>query len=505
MTHRLLLGSGSLITTLAQSLDEQPGTLLVATSERAIVESLQEQSIEAIHLESVDVSSLEQLDTPDLVGVFGETEAQSYQLTSTVKEAFPNTTVVAYQPQDHESEHPQAVRGDDGLLLEEDLSTVADRVIDPTAAVVDHITDRVGDNGRRMRQLQGVLRSIDNLGVIAHDNPDPDAIASGVALVRLAEAAGCEAELCYYGEITHQENRAFVNVLDLDLRNLDPDEELDTFDGIALVDHSRPGVNDQLPEDIPIDIVIDHHPPRSPIDAKFVDLRSNVGATSTLLVDYLDRFNYSFEENIATALLFGIHVDTKGFSREISEADFHAGARLVEAANFGMLERIESPSINSQTFETIARAISYRRVEGDVLISCVGELAERDALAQAADRLLTLEGISIVLVSGIRDGQIFISARARGTEVDVGEALRDGFGQIGSAGGHVDMAGAQIELGMLEAVEDRDESLRRIVKEVVESRFLDVLEAGSGTPLGTSYSTEAELDAEYLGKSNDES
>jgi nanoRNase/pAp phosphatase (c-di-AMP/oligoRNAs hydrolase) len=203
-------------------------------------------------------------------------------------------------------------------------------------------------------------------------------------------------------------------------------------------------------------------------------------------------------------LLFGIHVDTKGFSREISEQDFTAGAKLVGTADFGTLERIESPSIGAGTFETIARAIRNRRVEGPAVLSCVGRLAERDVLAQAADRLLTMEDVSIVVVYGIKDGEIFVSGRARGAEIDLGEALRDAFGQIGSAGGHVDMAGAQIKLGVLESVEDREESLIEIVEDVVSSRFLDVLRTGPDPPLDSRYATEAEIDAEYLGGSDPE-
>jgi hypothetical protein len=63
--------------------------------------------------------------------------------------------------------------------------------------------------------------------------------------------------------------------------------------------------------------------------------------------------------------------------------------------------------------------------------------------------------------------------------VDLGEVLRDAFGQIGSAGGHADMAGAQITLGVLEAVEDRDESLLEVVEAVVSDRFFEALDSRS--------------------------
>ncbi|WP_436901701.1 DHH family phosphoesterase [Halovenus halobia] len=487
MTQRLLLGDGSLLETVAQSVSEQPGTLQVGTDDVALADSLQQRGVSVAEFDRIERDELTRLDRPDIVGVFFEDRARNVQVSEAIGAVFPEAYLVSYTGW-------SAAAGDE----RDQIRSLADRVVDPREGVAEHVSARVGGRGQRMRQLQRILRDIEHLAVVTHDNPDPDALASALALGRIARAAGCTVDVCYYGEITHQENRAFVNVLEMDLRNLDSDDDLAEFDGIALVDHSRPSVNDQLPADVAVDIVIDHHPPRSPVDAQFVDLRSSVGATSTLLVDYLDRFNIPFDAGTATALLFGIHIDTDGFSREVAQEDFAAAARLVPEVDFGMLDRIESPSISPRTFETIADAISNRRVEGPVLMTCVGELAERDALAQAADRLLNMEAVTTVLVYGIKDGTIFVSARARGTDIDLGEALRDAFGQIGSAGGHVDMAGAQLELGVLGDVEQSD-SLVKIVEEMVTARFLDVINAEMSSVAESPYATESEIDAEYLG------
>jgi nanoRNase/pAp phosphatase (c-di-AMP/oligoRNAs hydrolase) len=201
--------------------------------------------------------------------------------------------------------------------------------------------------------------------------------------------------------------------------------------------------------------------------------------------------------DVATGLLFGIRVDTREFTREVSSADFEAAASLLPAADLSLLERIESPSISPDTFDTIASAIRNRRKEGPVLLSCVGSLSDRDALAQAADRLLTMEGISATLVYGFRDGTIFVSARARGMKIDLGEVLRDAFGRIGSAGGHADMAGAQITMGVLESVEERDESLREIVEAVISDRFLEALDSQAGQTIAPIYVPDGNVD-EYL-------
>jgi nanoRNase/pAp phosphatase (c-di-AMP/oligoRNAs hydrolase) len=422
MVERLLLGSGSLVVPVA----ENAGPLTVGTPDEQLVSTLVGAGVSAEHLDPTDEQALASLDA-DIVLVVEDTAREALSTTTAARSAFPEAYLLVC---------PGERTAGDGLV------SAADRVLDPEQAVVSRFLDTAGEPG-----LWAVLRSIDRLAVVTHDNPDPDAIASGTALAELAADAGCEAEVCYYGEIGHQENRALVNVLDIDLRPLDPDTTLSSFDGFALVDHARPGVNDQLPPETPVDIIIDHHPTHAPVEARFVNHCSNVGATSTLLVESFERTGRDLDTATATALLFGIQVDTHGFVRGVAPRDFEAAATLAETADVDTLERIESPSVDRGTFDVLADAIDNRRLEGDVLFSPVGRIQNRDVLPQVADRLLTVEGVQATLVYGIIDETVYVSARSRAEGPDLGRAMRDAFARLGSAGGHAEMAGAQIELG----------------------------------------------------------
>ncbi|MFB6183003.1 MAG: DHH family phosphoesterase [Haloarculaceae archaeon] len=467
MHTRLMLGCGSLGRTLVDSLVDWPGDLLVIVDDEQQVETLREDGIAAERADVTDATALGSVvEEVESLFVGGDDVATNVDAVRAAREAFDDVPIVAYTGHDPSDAQRESLVG------------TADRIVDATDATTAFLRERVGDEGLRTRQLHRVLRELDEpLAVFTHDNPDPDAIASAVALERLATAAGVDAEICYYGSITHQENRAFVNLLEFDLTELDDDDDLSAYGSFALVDHSRPGVNDQLPEDTPIDVVIDHHPPRSPVNARFVDLRSEVGATSTLLVGYLRQLDVEVSEAVATGLLFGIRVDTREFTREVCPEDLEAAAFLLPHVDMGALERIESPSISPDTFETIAAAIRNRDRHGPVLLTCVGYLNDRDALAQAADRLLNLDGITTTMAYGIGDGTIYVSARARGANIDLGETLRDAFEQIGSAGGHADMAGAQIPLGLLDSIDDDDEALIDVVRDVVSERFLEAVES----------------------------
>jgi nanoRNase/pAp phosphatase (c-di-AMP/oligoRNAs hydrolase) len=404
-------------------------------------------------------------DRADLVLVGGADEATNAAAATAAREAFPDAHLVVY------------VGFDVDTTTRARIETVADRTIDAGQALADRLGElTAGAGAERLHRLYATLRRIDGrLAVVMHNNPDPDAIASALAVARVAECVGLDADACYFGNISHQENRALVNLLDLDLVELD-DDGLAEYDGVALVDHSRPGVNDGLSADTPIDIVVDHHPPRAPVEARFVDLRHDIGATSTLVSDYLSRADIDPGESLATALLFGIRVDTDDFAREVSVADFEAAAWLVSRADLSLLERIESPSITPEVVETLARAIRDRDVRGDALASNVGAIRDRDALAQAADRLVNMDGVRIAVVYGFKDGTVYVSGRARGTDIDLGETLRDALDSIGSAGGHADMAGAQVPLGILGDTDgDSEAELTEIVTEVVAGRLFETL------------------------------
>jgi nanoRNase/pAp phosphatase (c-di-AMP/oligoRNAs hydrolase) len=470
MQRRLVLGCGSAAERAVERLAEWPGELTVLSRRTDVVDSFREDGVAAERC--VPDEEEEYPDAVDVVFVASDDAATNLDAARSARARFPDAYVVAYVGSDADAD------------TRAELTAAADRLVDARTILVDRIGELTeGTAADRLHRLFRILKSLNGpLAVVMHDNPDPDAIASALALARIAESVGVDADPCYYGDISHQENRALVNLLDIDLVNLERGGNVDGYDGVALVDHSRPGVNDGLPADSAVDIVVDHHPPRAPVEARFLDLRREIGATSTLMTDYLRRLDVEPGATVATALLFGIRIDTRDFTREVSPSDFEAAAWLVPHADLSTLQRVESPSMSPEVLETLARAIQNRDVRGDALATNVGEIRDRDALAQASDRLLDMDGIRLVVVYGFKDGTVYVSGRARGTDVDLGETLRDALGPIGSAGGHADMAGAQIPLGILADVgEDSRESLSRVVTDVISGRVFETLEDATRT------------------------
>ena len=309
--------------------------------------------------------------------------------------------------------------------------------------------------GVRFQQLLG---DYDRIDVLMHPNPDPDAMASALAVDAIAAAVDTEARLVYTGQIRHQENRAFRTVLDLDAERIESVEDLDG-DGLVLVDHNVPrgfpGAESVVP-----DAVIDHHPGGGE-GVVFTDRRTNYGACASILAEYLEDIGATPADDVdesdtaqrlpwevATGLLYGIQSDTSHLTKGCTAAEFSACAYLFPGVDEGALDRIANPQVSAETLETKARAIRQREVRGSFAVAAVGDVSNVDAIPQAADELLYLEGITAVVVYGRYDGSLHLSGRSRDDRVHMGDILSSVVDDIpmASAGGHARMGGGQISI-----------------------------------------------------------
>ncbi|MGA9401812.1 DHH family phosphoesterase, partial [Haladaptatus sp.] len=181
-------------------------------------------------------------------------------------------------------------------------------------------------------RLKRALAKRDELVVLLHPNPDPDAMACGIAIAYLAETVGTDVTLQYTGQIRHQENRAFRTILDLELDRVEHVTDL-AASTIVLVDHNTPrGFNGA--ERIEPYAVVDHHPGNGTGEV-FTDKRTKYGACSTIVAEYFEDLGatpvgpdeippedeFVLPSHIATGLLYGIQSDTKHLTNGCSAAE----------------------------------------------------------------------------------------------------------------------------------------------------------------------------------------
>ena len=296
----------------------------------------------------------------------------------------------------------------------------------------------------RVHELVEYLRGAASLDVVCHDNPDPDAIASATTLEWIAKKSGVpDVRILYGGQISHQQNRAMVQLFGLEFVPLTSTTVADT-DLVAFVDHAIPGEHSQLPPGTNVDVVVDHHQYSEPVLASFVDLRPDVGATSTILTEYVTEVTYPPPVHLASMLLFALHRERLDHVRNPTHSEYEAATMLHRYASQSMIDELYGAQFSPATVNAVGDAIKNRKIRGRSLVSWVGHVSERDALPQAANLLINLNGIDNDLVYGITDSEIHLSARSQDPSIRLERVVRDVVGRHGRAGGHEDMAGGVI-------------------------------------------------------------
>ncbi len=412
---------------------------------------------------------MEKLDFKHLKSVFivsSDIDANKHALAF-IKRTAPDIQTVA-RAHDYQQKEEMEAAGADLVVLPSKLPQKAIAL-----AVVQYV-----EKITSVKLAQDLKKMVSTVGdgkfaIIVHNNPDPDAISSAMGLKEIAGSVGVKAEILYKGQIGHHENKAFVNILDVELdqsKDFKPSE----YRKIALIECSVPGVNNLLPSDTPVSIIIDHHQADiEEVKAEYVDIRPNIGATATIMTKYLQDLEIPIKTELATALLYGIKVDTDDFRRNTDPADFMAAAYLYPLANQEILTKFETPSRSVEEIDVLGEAIKNREIKGSYLISNVGTIRNRDTLAQAADYLLTLEGITTTIVFGLGEDHIYISGRSRDVRINIGKVMQDAFG-ADKAGGHAMLAGAQIPLGVFGGTRDK-QTLMKLAEEVVVKQILSVI------------------------------
>jgi nanoRNase/pAp phosphatase (c-di-AMP/oligoRNAs hydrolase) len=299
----------------------------------------------------------------------------------------------------------------------------------------------------RLDRLFEAVGSAGSVLILPHNDPDPDAIASALALRHLlAEKAGVEGHIAYKGIIGRAENKALVRYLGCPLRRL-VDSDLRQPVPIALID-TQPGAgNNALPPKSSAAIVIDHHPwLEATASADFADVRSDVGAISTILTEYLQVAGIEPTLPLATALFYGIKTDTLGLSRGASPADVAAYLYLQSRIDVKALGEIEQAQVPAEYFQKLDATLHATRVYDDVVISYVGSMGHPDLAAEMADILLRLKGTRWVVCIGMYGDHLILAVRTRNRRGGAERLVQAIVGNKGTAGGHGTMAGGRVPL-----------------------------------------------------------
>ncbi|WHZ03155.1 DHH family phosphoesterase [Neobacillus sp. YX16] len=278
--------------------------------------------------------------------------------------------------------------------------------------------------------LKDLITASDKVIIMGHKNPDMDSIGSSIGIYKVAQMNQKDAYIVLnpqemdgavhrlMGEIRHQEQ--------LFSRFIGPEEALEISTEktlLVIVDTHKPAlvIEERLLNKIDNVVVIDHHRRGEEFISNpvLVYMEPYASSTAELVTEFLEYQpkRGKIEMIEATALLAGIVVDTKSFTLRTGARTFDAASYLRgQGADTILVQKFLKESVDTyiKRAKLIESVVFYRDgiaiAKGDE-----GDQHDQVLLAQAADTLLTMDGVAASFVIAKRnEGLIGISARSLG-------------------------------------------------------------------------------------------
>ena len=326
--------------------------------------------------------------------------------------------------------------------------------------------------------------------IVLQGTPDPDAISSAMTLEHLGAIFEIETTILCFNAVSHQENRALVKRLGINLVKYTSDFDVSNFSIYSIVDSQKykTPIDSRLQEhNVEFFAFIDHHREDQvhPM-AEFIDIRQHYCSTAAIVTEYLAEeypggISPGDPEHVrlATALMHGLRSDTAKFLLS-SQPDYEAAGFLASCVDSQAIELIERQVLSPSMLEMFEKALVNRRAHDNFIISDVGFVrsADRDGIPQVTELLLSREGTDTVLVFGIVDEKtIDGSLRTRSETINPDEFLKGVLGASPESGryyggGNIrDRGGFQIPLGFFGLCDDK-EQIYDMTREIIERAFL---------------------------------
>jgi nanoRNase/pAp phosphatase (c-di-AMP/oligoRNAs hydrolase) len=320
---------------------------------------------------------------------------------------------------------------------------------------VETVTDSAQAVERRTRGRPRAQKLIKQLSgkksvlVTTHIHPDPDALASAQGLAHLLRAKlgpNVRVDMAIRGQIAGGINEAFARQSNLQLATWD-DEKLKEYDAILLLDCQPAFSYNPVPANLKVAAVIDHHRAmgRKP-KVDFLDIRTDVGATSSIVFSYFMELEVEIPPLLGASLLYAIESDLAGAAGTPGELDNIALAGLTLIADAKTLYRMRYVKLGQSYYVVFAEGLANAVIYDKVVVSHLDEIDSLEKPAVLADTLLRYDKAEWSMVTAAHDGRLVVSLRTSGTTLAASEVMRKLVRGMGEGGGHRAKAGGAVRL-----------------------------------------------------------
>lgn len=300
-----------------------------------------------------------------------------------------------------------------------------------------------------------------------HNFPDPDAIASAFGLQKLLAAYGVESRLCYDGKIDKLSASKMLSAFRMEMSPYESlIADMKETDRIICVDTQKHAgnVTDFIGDEV---ACIDHHPTFVPVEYKYQDIRMT-GACATLIAEYYALSGIAPDRDVATALLYGLKMDTLNLTRNVTALDIEMLGYLFPCCDPDTLADLERNNMEFTDLKAYGAAIENIELYDKVGISYVPFTCPAALVAILSDFILALVEVEVAIVASFREDGIKLSVRSEDPEVHAGNLLHKALLGIGNGGGHATMGGGFIS-------KERVPELGNYPQDRIRELFLDVL------------------------------
>jgi len=315
--------------------------------------------------------------------------------------------------------------------------------------------------------LQELMLESEKIIIMGHTNSDIDAMGSGFGIYRIAKSL--EKDAYIVNNTTGSSLEAFIDTAKKDEQYKDvlisKNEAIEMINEntlLVVVDTHKTTYVDvpELLDKTNKIVIIDHHRRSTDFIENSILTLHEVYASSaaelvTELIEYSEN-DIKLTEIEAQSLYAGIMMDTKNFT-------FKTGVRTFEAAAYLRRCGVDIIKVKKwfqsdlETYNKISEIVAKAEIVNDTIGISIYEAADENSnivCAKAADELLTISNITASFVIGQMGEKVCISGRSIG-DINVQIILE----KLGG-GGHITLAGAQVEGMNIEEV--KQELINRI-------------------------------------------
>lgn len=230
-----------------------------------------------------------------------------------------------------------------------------------------------------------------------------------------------------------------LTVFSMEILHADLLADMQESDYIVTVDGQKYNTNFT---DLPGDEVacVDHHPQVRDCGYHYKDIRMT-GACSSIVVSYYREMGIAIPPLVASALAYGIKMDTADFTRGATAFDAEMFAYAFETADVEKLQEMYKNVIEFKDLRAYAAAIDNIKIYDRTGFACIPFDCPDALIAIISDFILALDVVDVSIVYSVRKDGLKFSVRSEVEAVDAGKLVATALSGYGSGGGHKAMAG----------------------------------------------------------------